>query len=223
MTKKKDYIPRSFAKLLTWLKNFITYLSKSEVIARLGLDNARVTALKTEINAYDEACEKADASNAGSVDRLDRKEKADNIIKSSRHFVNTFLRYNEALTDDDRKQLGLTIPDETSTPDSDPSEYPEIEPDTSVLRRITCRFLNREHRTAKPARVHGTELRSGFIPDGEKPSLKHLTESSFSTRSSITLDYTDEQRGMLIGLCARYENNTGGKGPFGPIITVFVP
>jgi hypothetical protein len=137
--------------------------------------------------------------------------------------VNTFLRYKEAVTDDDRKQLGLTIPDETPTPDADPNEYPEIETDTNVLRRIVCRFLNREHRIAKPRGVHGTELRSGFIPDGEKPSLTHLINSSFSTRSSITLDFTDEQRGKRIGFCARYENNAGGKGPFGPIVTVFIP
>jgi hypothetical protein len=89
--------------------------------------------------------------------------------------------------------------------------------------RITCRFLNREHRAAKPRHVHGIELRSGFIPDGERPSLTHLTNSSFSTRSSVTLEFTDSQRGYLLGLCARYENNTGGKGPFGPIVTVFIP
>jgi hypothetical protein len=192
-------------------------------MARLGLDMMRVNALSVEIDAYREACAKADAANAGSVDRLDRREKAESVTKSVRNFVNAFLRYSEAVTDDDRKQLGLTIPDGTPTPDAIPDEYPEIETDTNVLRRIACRFLNREHHASKPRNVHGTELRSGFIPDGEKPSLAHLVNSSFSTRSSITLEYADEQRGQLIGFCARYENNTGGKGPFGPIVTVFVP
>jgi hypothetical protein len=221
--RRKSYIPKSFAKLLAWLTNFITYLSNTEVMTRLGLDSARVNALKTEIDEYGKACTKADAANAGSVDRLERREKAKSVTKSSRNFVNRDLRYNEAVTDEDRKQLGLTVPDETPTSETDPNEYPEIETDTSVLRRITCRFLNREHRAAKPGHVHGTELRSGFIPDGEKPSLTLLTDSSFSTRSSMTLEFTDEQRGKLIGLCARYENNTGGKGPFGPIVTVFIP
>ncbi|MDR1154139.1 MAG: hypothetical protein LBL04_05460 [Bacteroidales bacterium] len=221
--KAKDFIPQAFAKLLTWLTNFITYLNLPDVMMRLGLDMTRVSALSAEIDEYREACVKAGASNAGSVDRLDRREKAKSVTKSVRNFVNASLRYNEAVTDDDRKQLGLTIPDSTPTSDTEPLEYPEIEVDTSVLRRISCRFLNREHRISKPHHVHGTELRSGFIPDGEKPSLTHLVTSSFSTRSSITLDFTDEQRGKPVGFCARYENNTGAKGPFGPIVTVFVP
>jgi hypothetical protein len=220
---KTDYIPQSFAKLLAWLTNFITYLLKDGVITRLSLDSTRVNALKTEIDKYSAACTKADAANAGSVDHLERKEEAKSVKKSTRKFVNTFLRYNEAVTDEDRKQLGLTIPDETLTSEIDPDEYPEIDADTSTLRRVKCRFLNREHRVAKPKHVHGIELLSGFIPKGETPSLKHLNKSSFSTRASIVLEFEDEQRGELVGLCARYENNTGDKGPFGPIITVYVP
>jgi hypothetical protein len=221
--KPKNYIPQAFAKLLTWLINFITYLNEAPVITRLGLDPMRVSALQTEIDAYSEACTKADAVNAGSVDRLDRREKAKAVTHSVRRFVNVFLRYNEALTNDDRKQLGLTIPNTTPSAEPAPTEYPEIETDTNVLRQVGCRFLNRERRAAKPLHVHGIELRSGFIPDGEEPSLTHLTISTFSTRTSTQLAFTDGERGKRLGLCARYENNTSDKGPFGPIVTVFVP
>ncbi|MDR1224808.1 MAG: hypothetical protein LBL07_18320 [Tannerella sp.] len=218
-----DYLPGSYAKLLTWLTNFIAYLNKADVRTRLGLSADLVDSLKTLIDVFVAACKAADAANAGSVDRLNRQEQAKSITKTIRHFVNINLRYNEAVTDEDRKQLGLTIPDAKPTTDNDPAEYPEIEADTSILRQIKCRFLNREHRTAKPRRVHGIEVLHGFVPAGEKPSLKHLTHSTFSTRAIKKLDFTDEERGMRLGLCARYENNTGGKGPFGPIVIVFVP
>jgi hypothetical protein len=220
---KSNYLPRSFGELLTWLTNFITYLNSQQVYSRLGLDPARITALQTEINAYRAACTLADAPNAGKADRLDRKEKAETISKDVRHYVNVSLRYNENLTDEDRVRLGLTVPDTTPTSGGEINEYPEIETDTSILRRVGCKFLNREHHVAKPPHVHGIELCSGFIPDGEKPSLIHLTKSSFTTRASMKMDFTDEERGKRLGLCARYENNTGGKGPFGPIILVFIP
>jgi hypothetical protein len=216
-------LPRSFGELLTWLTNFITYLNDPQVISRLGLDQARVDDLQTEINAYRDACTLADSPNAGKADRLSRKEKAASVSKSIRHYVNLALRYNENLTDEDRVRLGLTVPDTTSTPENETDEYPEIETDTSVLRRVGCKFLNREHHVAKPLRTHGIEVRSGFIPDGEKPSLRHLVNSSFSTRASMKMDFNDEDRGKRLGLCARYENNTGGKGPFGPIVVVFIP
>jgi hypothetical protein len=220
----KGYMPRAFEKLRTWAINFITYVTEKDVIARLGLDTTRLGALSDEIDAYKEACTQADKANAGSVDRLDRKEKAQKLAKSCRHFVNAFLRYNEAMTDDDRKQIGLTIPDTKPTDEEvDDTEYPDIEADTRVLRQIKCRFLNREHRVSKPRHVHGTEMVFGFIPAGEKPSLTHLKNSVFSTRSFKTLTFSDEERGLRVGLCARYENNTGGKGPFGPILVVFIP
>jgi hypothetical protein len=220
---KSNYLPRGFGALLTWLINFITYLDESQIISRLGLDPARVTALRTEIETYRNACTRADSPNAGRADRLDRREKADAVSKSVRHYVNVALRYNENLTDEDRVHLGLTVPDTTATPEGETDEYPEIETDTSILRRVGCKLLNREHRVAKPPRTHGIEVRSGFIPDGEKPSLAHLTNSSFTTRASMKMDFSDEDRGKRLGLCARYENNTGGKGPFGPIVVVFIP
>jgi hypothetical protein len=205
------------------LINFITYLEDSSVVSRLGLDATRIAALRGEIDAYRNACTLADSPNAGKADRLDRREKAKSVGKSVRHYVNVALRFNENMTDEDRVRLGLTVPDTAATPEANPDEYPEIEADTSVMRRVRCKFLNREHRVAKPPHVHGIELRSGFIPDGEKPSLTHLLNSSFSTRALTTMDFTDEDRGRRLGLCARYENNIGGKGPFGPIVVVFIP
>jgi hypothetical protein len=218
-----NYLPQAFGALLTWLINFITYLDSQGVIARLGLDATRVAALRAEIETYRTACTRADSPNAGKADRLDRREKAKSVSKSVRHYVNVALRYNENMTDEDRVRLGLTVPDTTATPETAPDEFPEIETDTSVIRRVGCRFLNREHRVAKPPHVHGVELRWGFVPDGETPSLAHLPNSSFSTRAAMKMDFTDEERGRRLGLCARYENNTGAKGPFSPIVTVFIP
>jgi hypothetical protein len=220
---KSNYLPQPFKELLTWLINFITYLDDPQVYSRLALDPARINALHDEINAYRDACTLADSPNAGKADRLDRREKRTSVSKSVRHYVNVALRYNESLTDEDRVHLGLTVPDTTSTPENETDEFPEIEVDTSVIRRVKCKFLNREHHVAKPPQTHGIELRSGFVPEGEKPSLRHLLNSSFSTRASMKMDFTDEDRGKRLGLCARYENNTGGKGPFGPIVIVFIP
>ncbi|MDR2120079.1 MAG: hypothetical protein LBP64_04295 [Tannerella sp.] len=218
-----DYLPTTFAGLLKWLMNFIGYLSQKEVYVRLGLDEMRIVTLGAEIAVYGDAYTTAEGPNAGKADRLDRKEKAVSVSKSIRRYVNMSLRYNEHVTDEDRVMLGLTVPEARKRSEGEMDEYPEIEVYTGIIRRIKCRFLNREHRVAKPPHVHGVELRSGFIPDGEKPSLTLLPNSSFSTRSTLTMDFSDEERGKRFGLCARYENNKGGKGPFGPIVTVFIP
>jgi hypothetical protein len=223
MASRTDYLPRAFAALLTWLDNFITYLEDSGVIARLGLDPARIAALKVETGAYREACKRADHPNAGHVDRLDRKARARSLSARVRQYVNAALRYNEKVTLDDRARLGLYVPDAPPAAEPLPGQYPEIEADVSVLRRVKITFFNREHRAARPAHVHGIELRFAVLAPGVTPSLDLLTESAFSTRARTKLDFTDQQRGQLLALCARYENNTGGKGPYGPVVTVFIP
>ena len=186
----KDYLPRAFATLLAWLLNLKTYLSDSAVTTRLNIDPEKLTPVWEQIDDYQAAYDRAEQPNAGKADRHDRMKKAEIVSATIRHFVKTLLRYNDAVTDDDRIRLGLTIPDTTLTPEGDIKEYPEIEADTSVIRRVKCRFLNREHHASKPPHVHGTELRSGIIHEGETPSLRHLIESSFSTRSSLTLDFS---------------------------------
>jgi hypothetical protein len=220
---RSNYLPQAFGELLTWLINFITYLDSQGVIARLGLDATRIAALRAEIEGFHSACTLANSPNAGKVDRLNRREKAKSVSRSVRHYVNVALRYNESATDEDRVRLGLTVPDTSATTEADPAEFPEIETDTSVIRRIGCRFLNREHRVAKPPHVYGIELRSGFVPNGEEPSLAHLPHSTFLTRASMKMEFTDEERGGRLGLCARYESNSGVKGPFSPIVIVFIP
>jgi hypothetical protein len=46
--KRKDYIPNAYAKLLTWLINFITYLNLPDVMTRLGIDMTRVNAKRRQ-------------------------------------------------------------------------------------------------------------------------------------------------------------------------------
>jgi hypothetical protein len=221
--EKKDYMPQDFAGLRTWMNNFIKYLKTTSVMARLKIEPKEAEELEKEITAYDEACEVADGPNAGKVDRTDRRTKAKSVKKTVRHFVNYRLRYNDLVTDDDRTALGLTIPDTTPTPETPPKERPLLEPDTSKIRTVTFKIVNEEGAAAKPEHVHGTEIVWGFIPEGEKPSFKHLKETKFTTTSYVSIDGEEEDRGKRIGAAGRYENHRGGKGKFGEIIVVYIP
>jgi hypothetical protein len=218
-----DYIPKGYPELRVWGNNFVGYLKLTPVMVRLKLDPTELEALEDEVKAYDASCAVADGANAGPVDKTDRKTKAKHLRKTIREYVNSNLLYHKALTDDDRKALGLTIPDTTPTPETNPKEKPELEPNTKTLRQITCKILNEKQEAAKPPHVHGTEIVYGFIPEGETATLKHLTQVTFTTKSSITLVFDDEYRGRKVGLCGRYENHRGGKGPWGPIIEGFIP
>jgi hypothetical protein len=192
-------------------------------MARLKLEPKEVEDLESEVKAYDDACAVADGANAGPVDKSHRKMQARSVKKTVRDFVNSRLRYNKLVTDDDRKAMGLTIPDTTPTPETPPKERPLLEPDTSKIRTLTIKIVNEEGDAAKPEHVHGTELVWGFIPDGVEADFEYMKETVFTTKSFVSINVGQKDRGKRVGVAGRYENHRGGKGEFGEIIVVYIP
>jgi hypothetical protein len=220
---KLDYIPQGFAEERVWMNNFIKYLKTTSVMVRLKLEINELEALEKEIKEYDAACEVADGPNAGKVDRTDRRTKAENLKKTVRKFVNSRLRYNDLVTDDDRTALGLTIPDTTPTAETKPKQSPTLKPDTSKIRKVTVNIENEDGEIAKPDHVHGTEIVWGFLPDGVEPDFEYMKETIFTTKSHAEVVVGEKDRGRRMGLAGRYENHRGMKGDFGEIIVVHVP
>jgi hypothetical protein len=221
MTTNKDYIPHSYAALLSWLINFVNYAVQN--IERLSLPAEKMQALQVEINEYQTVNESAEAPNAGKADRLLRKEKSVAVIKSVRNFVNACLRYNEAVTDEDRVKMGLNVPDTTPTPTGVPTTIPSATIDTSILLRLTVHYRDSGSSSrAKPAGVHGCEIRWGILP--EPPTVTgDLRYSEFSTRTPYTLAFEENQRGKTVYFRLRWESARGQKGPWGEIVSAIVP
>ncbi|MDR1406714.1 MAG: hypothetical protein LBJ23_01550, partial [Tannerella sp.] len=206
-----------------WLNDFVTYLESPDVITRLYIDPSAMSDLKDRIKAYRIAFDGAEAHNAGKADANLRRTEKKEVSRFVRQFVNIHLRYNEHVTDVDRINLGIRVKKKTRFRQPDIGEYPEIEVNTYILRRVGLRFLNREHRVAKPEYVHGIDVRYAVLPSDVTPVLGLLTESTFYTRARVTMEFDDTQRGKMLALCARYVGNTGKKGPFGLLVTIFIP
>jgi hypothetical protein len=216
-----DFLPRAFGALVFWIGNFMTYLKAN--MARFGISDEETTDLATATNNFITANAKADAPNAGKADRFDRAEKAKTASKVIRDFVNTFLRFNRAVTDDDRVQLGLNVPDPKPTPAPVPSSYPDIDPDTSIILRITIHYHDAGSTSrAKPAGVHGAEIRWAIL---DKPPVEtdDLIHSTFSTHTPRTFEFKESERGKTVYFRLCWENTRGQKGPWSEIVSSIVP
>jgi hypothetical protein len=219
-----DYLPHSFDKLLVWLNNFEACLDDKDTVARLALDADKILTVRKAADAFRKAFGIAGQGNAGNADRLNRREKADDAGKAVRYFVNNALRYNDRLTDEDRVNFGLKVPDRTLTHSKEPEEYPKIEVKIFVLRELTLSFINSAtHRTGKPLQAQAIELCWAIVPRGEPASVKQLVNSIYLTRPRHTLKFGDKERGEVVGLCARYIGRRGQRGPFGPLIIAIIP
>ena len=216
-----DYVPRGDEQFLTWAGNLISY-ANSHANA-MKVDPQTVQPLQAKLAAYQTAFTTASDPNRGKVDILNKNEARDALKSDIRAFVKAYLAYNPAVSDADKERLGLPLYDNTRTPSPPPSTIPELEPDSSVIRQISVHFRDAgSERRGKPAHVHGLELRWALL-DAPPASVAELTNSAFDTASPYTFTFDETERGKALYLCSRWENNTGGKGPWGEIVKAIVP
>ena len=208
----KDYIPRTFAGLASFLTNLLNKVSSAQ--SRLGIPAAELALLQTAINAFLAANAIADNPSATNVERLARQHRADEARAVTREFVNLNLRYNRSMTDEDREDMGLTIPDHNPTPVPVPTTYPKIKVDTSIIMRLTLHIQDNEAQNhAKPNGVHGCEIRWAIL-DTPPTGTEDLLHSAFSTKPAYTFEFDDPQRGKRFYFRCRWENTKGEKGPW---------
>jgi hypothetical protein len=208
--------------LLVWLENFMTYLNEN--LSRFDIPPDKVVPLQNLMKLFQTAQIKAELPNAGSADRLNRKEKAEAVSKAVRNFVNANLRYNEAVTDEDRVNLGLNVPDPEPTPLPDPKTMPTVyRIDSSVIMRISLYFkdTNSESR-AKPDGIQGAEIVYAIL-DAPPVTTEDLIHSDFSTRSPRTFVFDENQRGKTVWYRLRWENRRGRKGPWSELYSAVIP
>ena len=216
-----DYVPVAYGTLLSWLLNFTNYLRPHR--KRFGIEEEKIDLLQVHIDNYKAAYEKAEHPNAGRADRLDRKEKAVAATKALRGFVNEFLRFNTALNDDDRIQLGLHVQNGKPTPVLKPETWPMPTVRNAGPRQVRIDYHDSRTATkAKPHGVHGCEIRYSIL-DSPPESLDDLPQSQFSTRSSQIFVFDENRRGKSIYFCLRWENTRGEKGPWSEIVSVIIP
>jgi hypothetical protein len=145
--------------------------------------------------------------------------------KSYRKLYNGFLKENPLVTDGDLSGMALPVrPDGKRHPAPVPTTNPAAKADTSQRYRVTIDFYESDgtHRKAKPDGVHGAEIRWGVL-DADPVDAELLPNSSFDTHTPFVLEFQGHDRGKMLYYSLRWENTTGEKGPFGPILNTVIP
>jgi hypothetical protein len=221
-----DYMPFPDARFMDWIKNLIAYLEAN--IARLGIDATVIAALKALVQLFETAYEKTGLPETSKLDTATKNAAKAELRSATRDFVNSYIRYNKAVTDIDRLGMGLPIPDKTPTPVPPPTTAPIIELRLARIRQVLVAFKNEgSTRWGKPAGVHGAEIRWAVRDqhDVKDPPIEptDLANSSFATKSPHTMEFSGAERGQTLDLCLRWENNVGDKGPWGEISSAIIP
>jgi hypothetical protein len=133
------------------------------------------------------------------------------------------LESDPLVSDDDRRAMGITIPDVIPTPVKPPETYPEFIIDTSTIRCLTVLFWDLGSKSkAKPHGVHGAEI-CWAILDHQPLLVDELVHSGFCIRSPFKLTFDETDRGKAVYFCLRWENTRGEKGPWSEIVMAIIP
>jgi hypothetical protein len=217
----KDYVPVNDERFLDWTKNLYAY-------ALAHFDGWSVPSpqisLETLLNAYEAAFQAVQNPNRGKVDVIRKNETRDALKKEVRLYVRAYLINNPAVTDEDKIAMGLPVYKTTHTPVPIPATAPQLFPNTSVRRRISVEYRDEgSGRRGKPRGVHGIEVRWAIL-DHPPANIKELTHSAFDTRSPLTLEFEEHERGKHVYMCGCWEiEREGEKGPSGDIEEAVIP
>ncbi|MDR1561700.1 MAG: hypothetical protein LBS54_01265 [Dysgonamonadaceae bacterium] len=220
-SKKVYYLPARYALLLGWSKNFINKLAPN--IEKWGVPADVFDDLRVKGDSFNIAQMKTEEPNAGKTDRFDRNVKAKAFKIAARDLVNEYLRYNRAVTDQDRIDLGIPVEDSIRTNVDVPDSHPVLRlriVDSGVVRTD---FKDQYSDTkAKPYGVKGAV----FIFDVlDTPPVDHseLSEHILVTRTPHRFEFEDKYRNKTLYVAAAWQNEKGERGRWSDIESITIP
>ncbi len=216
-----DYIPQAHDAFFAWQNNFYSYTNENLSSFKIEPEKFdKVTAAKGRYELAYWQASNPDAANR--ADRVERNESEAEYKRAIRAFVNAHIRFNEDVSDYDRKYMGLTVADTTPTRARVPATHPVIEIDFSEAREHTL-YLRDEAKTgrAKPAGVRNAEVwrkvgGGSPVGDGE------MTLAGTTSNGKLRLGYDLALVGSRVYYQARWVNTRSQAGGFGEVVWAII-
>ncbi len=221
MPSRTNYLPTRIADLIEWAVSF--HRNATLLQGEIGLSEQAVTDLSTTLD-------RAKASVDAASDPLTRtrisverqREDLDTLKRSLRSLVKQVQAHPQT-TDDQRRQLDITVPDRTRSDRPAPGEEPVVTI-TKVQRHMVAIKIRREDgRAGKPAGISGMNVY--YAVSETMPShIGGWTHAGQATRMSHVIAMPESiAPGATIWITANYYNGRGETGPLADAISTNLP
>jgi len=223
---RKYYIPQNANKFSQFLTNLLKYVDqKASLWNHIPAD--RITALSNLNDQFTDLLASMQGQRT-SAQNLERRELQAQATKELRGFVNQYLRF-APVTNVDRVEMGVpnhdTIPT-TIPPPNIQAHGTLIFPGVGLvdIYDIKPDGARTDDRAKYGVRIYfGVISRTSKFRIAEPPKTgADLPHSVFTRRTRHRFDFIGEH-GNTVYFCLRYENSKGQSGPWGKIISSFVP
>lgn len=217
-----DYIPSND-------KNFIDFAKNLRNCAIAGHEKWMIPHPKEFFgDSLDDFVAKHDLTlnpNCGKMDFAHKTTARKGTEKSVRNYVQGFLAKNVLVSDDERREMRITVSDAKPSPVGDPVG----------LVTATVKYLNEgalelriEHVESTPyddRANYGVRIAYDVFPVGESApeGVDQLRRSNFTRRKRELITFDDSDLRKVAWFRLRYENSKGRAGQWGPMFSAIIP
>jgi hypothetical protein len=216
------YIPNKEADLVNWANNFSTLITAAP--STYGLVSGDAVAIAAVVDAYDAAYALAIDPPTRTKPTVAAKDAARQAMLDVVRGYAIQIRNNAGVTNEDKADLGLTLPDPTPTPVPPPNTSPILSIPFATPLQLTLRFAdqNTPDKRAKPPQITGLEVRAvasaTVVAD---PAA--IPFYGIATRQPFALNFDSSDAGKQAYVAGRWLNSKGQAGPWSNIATFTIP
>lgn len=216
-----DYLPSSDAEFSLWMKNYVTKLNSLQ--ATLNLGAGRLTDLATLQTAFDNSLGQVNEARATLASAAQAKDSSRQQLEEAVRQLTRTLQTNPSLTDADKADLQITVPDGKRTPAQVPATRPVAQVDTSKPQRHTISWVDENTPTskAKPEGVYGCELRCQ-IGGTEPVDPDEMRFLAIDTRTPYVAEFDGADAGKTVYYRLRWVNTRNEAGPWSDIYSATI-
>jgi hypothetical protein len=227
MNSKHDFLPSREADLRDWSANFSEKINSPPGPAQFGLTVAQAANYAALHDAYASAFELSQDPNTRTPVQISVKNTAKAALKVNARMLARLIRATPTVTNEQRIELGLTVPDENPSPVPRPSVAPKLSVQSVLGRTIHLRMRGAESplRRGKPVGVAGAAIFSHLLPqdstDGPPQSLSEWKFQGTTSRLEFEINFPAVvSPGSQVWLTAYWMNPKQEPGPASePIMT----
>jgi hypothetical protein len=232
MARKNDWIPSGYEALTDLGERVYNYIGKEPQRTRMGFatgtaqgdwfDNVFVPALGVLRAAYD-AWELPQTRTRLNVAAM--RQAIKDFVPVFRRLYTGFLKNSPLATNADLDNMTLPRRVSGRTPAARPSSYPIGRVDLSKPWTVIIHIhdSDNERSMAKPARVHGVQIRWQVFDTQREVGFEDLREADYVTRNPFEISFREEQRGKFFYYVMRWSNTVAEKGSYGRIDNAVIP
>jgi hypothetical protein len=216
-----DFIPRQDSEFHNWVKQYSQYVDAH--FAELGLTVAQNTALQTLLTEWNTNYPAHTAAQAAAQAAAQLKITTRENFEAKVRELTGIIQSNSEVTNEQRAELGITIPKDTHTPVPVPTTRPmgSINNVNRLEHIITFFDESTPNSKAKPFGVMGCEIwqKVGGTPPVDAGELTYLATD---TKSPYVAHFSGSQAGQTAHYWLRWVNSRGEPGPWSETLSVTI-